>query len=190
MNADLIGRAAELEAVDRFLERARATFASLLIDGDAGIGKTAIWRAAVERRGRARGPGPALGARRVRTDADARRPDRPPLGRHRRTSSRSFRPSSGTPSRSPSCGPSRPASCRTSGRCRSPRRRSCASSRTSGRSSWRSTTPNGSTTPRRPILAYAIRRLVDRRRRRPARGPRRAGGAGPRADRRRARRAA
>ena len=36
MNADLIGRAAELEAVDRFLERARDGLASLLIDGDAG----------------------------------------------------------------------------------------------------------------------------------------------------------
>jgi DNA-binding CsgD family transcriptional regulator len=47
--ADLIGRAAELEAVDRFLEQARRGLASLVIDGDAGIGKTAIWRAATER---------------------------------------------------------------------------------------------------------------------------------------------
>lgn len=52
MTADLIGRTAELETVDRFLERARGGLASLLIHGDAGIGKTAIWRAATERAGR------------------------------------------------------------------------------------------------------------------------------------------
>ncbi|MEA2630388.1 MAG: hypothetical protein QOE66_607, partial [Chloroflexota bacterium] len=40
---------AELEAVERLLERARTNLATLLIDGDAGIGKTAIWRAAIER---------------------------------------------------------------------------------------------------------------------------------------------
>ena len=51
MTADLIGRSAELEAVERFLERARAGPASLLIDGDAGIGKTVLWRAATERAG-------------------------------------------------------------------------------------------------------------------------------------------
>ena len=49
MNADLIGRAAELEAVDRMLELATTGLASLLIDGDAGIGKTSIWRAGIER---------------------------------------------------------------------------------------------------------------------------------------------
>jgi DNA-binding CsgD family transcriptional regulator len=49
MNAELIGRAAQIEAVDRLLDRARDTLASLLMDGEAGIGKTAIWRAAIER---------------------------------------------------------------------------------------------------------------------------------------------
>ncbi|HEY7937710.1 MAG TPA: AAA family ATPase [Candidatus Limnocylindrales bacterium] len=48
MDTDLIGRATEVEAVDRFLERARSALAGLLIHGDAGIGKTAIWRAAIE----------------------------------------------------------------------------------------------------------------------------------------------
>ena len=47
--ADFIGRAAELEAVDRFLRRARERLASLVIEGDAGIGKTVIWRVATER---------------------------------------------------------------------------------------------------------------------------------------------
>ena len=51
MNAELIGRAAEIEAVDRLLDRAHRSPASLLIDGEAGIGKTAIWRAAVARAG-------------------------------------------------------------------------------------------------------------------------------------------
>jgi DNA-binding CsgD family transcriptional regulator len=49
MSTELIGRATEVEAVDRFLELAGTTLASLLIDGEAGIGKTAIWRAAIER---------------------------------------------------------------------------------------------------------------------------------------------
>ena len=49
VSADVIGRAAELEAVDRFLERAASGLASLLIDGDAGIGKTALWRASLDR---------------------------------------------------------------------------------------------------------------------------------------------
>jgi predicted ATPase len=48
-SADVIGRAAELAAVDRFLEVAAGGLASLLIDGDAGIGKTAIWRASLDR---------------------------------------------------------------------------------------------------------------------------------------------
>jgi DNA-binding CsgD family transcriptional regulator len=47
--ADVIGRQVELAAVDRFVERLGRGPASLLIHGEAGIGKTAIWRAAVER---------------------------------------------------------------------------------------------------------------------------------------------
>ena len=46
---DVIGRATELEAIDRFLELARTGPASLVLEGDAGIGKTALWRAAAER---------------------------------------------------------------------------------------------------------------------------------------------
>lgn len=61
ISADVIGRAAELEAVDRFLETSRKGLASLLIHGEAGIGKTAIWRAAVER-ARASGAGILLAA--------------------------------------------------------------------------------------------------------------------------------
>ena len=47
--ADIIGRAGELRAVDRFLERATQGLASLVIDGEAGIGKTALWRASLVR---------------------------------------------------------------------------------------------------------------------------------------------
>ncbi len=49
VSADVIGRQIELEAVDRFVERLRHGPASLVIHGEAGIGKTAIWRAAVDR---------------------------------------------------------------------------------------------------------------------------------------------
>ena len=46
---DVIGRAGELQAVDRFLEQASHGLASLVIEGEAGIGKTALWRASLER---------------------------------------------------------------------------------------------------------------------------------------------
>ena len=49
VSADVIGRSAELESVDRFVERLRGGPASLVIHGEAGIGKTAIWRAAIDR---------------------------------------------------------------------------------------------------------------------------------------------
>ena len=49
MSTELVGRVTEVEAVDRFFELGGSALASLLIDGEAGIGKTAIWRAAVER---------------------------------------------------------------------------------------------------------------------------------------------
>ena len=47
--ADVIGRQVELAAVDRFVDRLGRGPAGLVIHGEAGIGKTAIWRAAVER---------------------------------------------------------------------------------------------------------------------------------------------
>ena len=45
--ADVIGRAEELQAVERFLEQSSHGLASLLIDGEAGIGKTALMRASL-----------------------------------------------------------------------------------------------------------------------------------------------
>ena len=47
-----MGRVAELEAIERWLDGTRPS--ALLIEGDAGIGKTTLWRAGVER-ARARG---------------------------------------------------------------------------------------------------------------------------------------
>jgi DNA-binding CsgD family transcriptional regulator len=44
----IVGREAELEAVRRFLDGMPDRAAGLLIEGDAGIGKTTIWEAAVE----------------------------------------------------------------------------------------------------------------------------------------------
>src|SRR5438105_2974990 len=45
--ADVVGRDEELAAVDHFLERPLP--AALLIDGEAGIGKTVLWREAIRR---------------------------------------------------------------------------------------------------------------------------------------------
>ena len=47
--ADLIGRSGEIETVEAIVARARSALASLVIDGDAGIGKTSIWSFALER---------------------------------------------------------------------------------------------------------------------------------------------
>ncbi|MCP9487513.1 MAG: AAA family ATPase [Gaiellaceae bacterium MAG52_C11] len=52
METEVIGREAELERIERWLEGPRPSM--LLIEGEAGIGKTTLWRAAVagaERRG-------------------------------------------------------------------------------------------------------------------------------------------
>ncbi|MBI3747556.1 MAG: AAA family ATPase [Chloroflexi bacterium] len=45
----MIGRGAELNAVDRFADRARERLSSLLVIGEAGIGKTSIWGEAIRR---------------------------------------------------------------------------------------------------------------------------------------------
>jgi len=44
---DVIGRGVELAAIERFLDRARAGLAALVLDGDAGIGKSTLWDEAV-----------------------------------------------------------------------------------------------------------------------------------------------
>lgn len=51
---EIIGRGDELVAADAMLERASGGFAALVLEGEAGIGKTALWeagRAAAEERG-------------------------------------------------------------------------------------------------------------------------------------------
>ena len=51
---EIIGRGDELVAVDAMLEHAASGFAALVLDGEPGIGKTALWeagRAAAEERG-------------------------------------------------------------------------------------------------------------------------------------------
>lgn len=45
----VVGRRNELSRVDAFLDAARAGPAALLLEGDPGIGKTSVWRAAVDR---------------------------------------------------------------------------------------------------------------------------------------------
>jgi predicted ATPase len=63
VTADVIGRTAELEAVDLFLEWIAGGLASVVIDGDAGIGKTALWRASLHRA--SHHGAPSLGARAI-----------------------------------------------------------------------------------------------------------------------------
>jgi len=51
---EIIGRRDELVAVDAMLEQAEGGFAALVLEGEPGIGKTALWeagRAAAEERG-------------------------------------------------------------------------------------------------------------------------------------------
>ena len=49
MEAELIGRDEELQHVQRFLEAVSAGASALLITGDAGVGKTSLWQAALRR---------------------------------------------------------------------------------------------------------------------------------------------
>jgi DNA-binding CsgD family transcriptional regulator len=48
VSEEIVGRAAELAAVDRCLADAAQSSAALVLEGEAGIGKTTIWRAAVD----------------------------------------------------------------------------------------------------------------------------------------------
>lgn len=48
MRPDLVGRDSELAAIDRFIDQASFPRA-LVLEGDAGIGKTVLWRAGIER---------------------------------------------------------------------------------------------------------------------------------------------
>jgi DNA-binding CsgD family transcriptional regulator len=47
-HVDVIGRQEELEALDDFLESLRAGPAALVLFGDAGVGKTTLWRAGAD----------------------------------------------------------------------------------------------------------------------------------------------
>ena len=49
MGPGVVGREAELEEVDRFLDEARRSFTALVLEGQPGIGKTTVWREARDR---------------------------------------------------------------------------------------------------------------------------------------------
>ena len=53
MSAELVGREEELQRVELFLEAARHSPRALLIEGEAGAGKTSIWEAALAAAARA-----------------------------------------------------------------------------------------------------------------------------------------
>ena len=46
MPDEIVGRGVELAAVERFVDRATRSFAALVLEGEAGIGKTTIWEPA------------------------------------------------------------------------------------------------------------------------------------------------
>ena len=48
MRSEVIGRETELAAIERFLQDARSQTLALAIEGDAGIGKTTLWSAAID----------------------------------------------------------------------------------------------------------------------------------------------
>ncbi len=66
MSDEVVGRGDELAAVDRLLTRAADSLRCLVIDGEAGIGKTTLWKAAVDT-ARARGWG-VLSSRPARSE--------------------------------------------------------------------------------------------------------------------------
>jgi predicted ATPase len=47
MRLKVIGRAADQAAIQNFIARARSAASALIIEGEAGIGKTTLWNAAV-----------------------------------------------------------------------------------------------------------------------------------------------
>ena len=48
MADEIVGRGTELAAVAAFLDRAAGGLAALVVEGEAGIGKSTVWEAAVE----------------------------------------------------------------------------------------------------------------------------------------------
>ena len=56
MTSEIVGREEELAAVDAFLDAPRDRPAALVLEGSAGIGKSTLWLAALEK-ARARGLG-------------------------------------------------------------------------------------------------------------------------------------
>ena len=50
--SDIVGRSAELEAIDVFLDRLGREAGAIVFEGEAGIGKTTVWRQVFERAAR------------------------------------------------------------------------------------------------------------------------------------------
>jgi len=48
MPTSVVGRDAELASLHDFVERVQADSAALVLEGEAGMGKTTLWRAAVD----------------------------------------------------------------------------------------------------------------------------------------------
>ena len=198
VDSAIVGRDAELAAVDRFLDDVPHGPVALVIEGEAGIGKTTVWLEAVARRGGAGFrvlPGAARGERGAAVVRGARRSRRRRL---RRDARRRFRPFRNAPSRRRCCAakPTRRRTARTTAtalvgvltalaerepRARRDRRRAVARSGVRGR---RSRSRSAGCRPRLGLL-LARRSAVGRRA--PARARAGASGGAARARRRPAR---
>ena len=169
--------------MQRFLDAVPDGARALLIEGEAGVGKTALWQAALAR-------AQAAGMR-WRSPRARRRPRRASPTRRSATSSARIprrwrtlpraaaaRARGGAPA-----GRAHGEAPGPAGRRARHARPRCARSRARRRSSSPSTTSSGSTAPTAAVLAFAARRLADEPRRPAARAAddrRRAGPAGPR----------
>ena len=152
MAFEIVGREEELASLGAFTAQAGGRAAALVLEGEAGIGKSTLWLAGVEHaratRLRVLSSRPAEAERGAR----ARRARRSVRGRPRRRAARAVGAAGGGRSRSRSCWRTRRTS--PSIRARSPSRCAtrCSCSASGAARSSRSTTSSGSTRPRRARL--------------------------------------
>ena len=154
---EVVGRDAELEVIDAFLSPHEGGSSALLLEGDAGIGKTTLWRA-----GLARGQElsyQVLVARPTGAESELPFAGLADLLQVRsKRSCRSCPAPSATRSKQPFSSQSPTARLRSRARSLPRCSRSFASSRAGRQSSSRSMTSNGSTHLRAAALGFVLRR--------------------------------
>ena len=144
----LIGRDAELERVEEFLGAIGSGPAALLLEGEAGIGKTTLWSQGLVSSAARRATRPALPPGRARDATGLRRARRPARRGARDRPWPTCPRRSGARSRWRCCAPSPRGSSRSSAPSASACSGCCARWRPTRRRCSRSTTPSGSTAVR------------------------------------------